>query len=123
VNKLLLTLTLLFSTTLFGQVQSHTANIVTHYVTIDDMVARNYFSHFDPITSESLVIIKPVVTECEEAGENIISVDEYGEKNTDAIKAWINSPSHYKAMVNPDNDLTGIATNGNIGVQSFCNLE
>ena len=122
-NKLLLTLTLLFSTTLFGQVQSHTANIVTHYVTIDDMVARNYFSHFDPITSESLVIIKPVVTECEEAGENIISVDEYGEKNTDAIKAWINSPSHYKAMVNPDNDLTGIATNGNIGVQSFCNLE
>jgi hypothetical protein len=37
-KKLLLTLTLLFSTTLFGQVQSHTANIVTHYVTIEDMV-------------------------------------------------------------------------------------
>ena len=40
-KKLLLTLTLLFSTTLFGQVQSHTANIVTHYVTIDDMVWNN----------------------------------------------------------------------------------
>lgn len=83
----------------------------------DDMVARNYFSHFDPVTGEGM--IDKQEPGCVQ-GENIINVGDLGEKNTEAINWWINSPAHYKAMTNPDYDITGIAVNGNIGVQHFC---
>ena len=37
--KLLFTLTLLLCSTIgFGQVQSHTATVVTHYLTVEDMM-------------------------------------------------------------------------------------
>lgn len=89
----------------------------------DDMVARKYFSHNDPVTGKNMVNILNSQKQCKDAGENIISVDEIGEKNTDAIKWWMNSKPHHDAILNTEHDLAGMAVNGDIGVMHFCNLK
>ena len=86
----------------------------------DDMVARNYFSHYDPVSGESLVKIKPVVTDCVDASENIVQITSFVDKNTLAIARWINSKPHYDAMLNANYTITGVAVSGTIGVQHFC---
>jgi uncharacterized protein YkwD len=86
----------------------------------DDMINRNYFSHYDPVTGGNLVQIIPTNPQCISASENIIKVDEYGEKNADALRWWLNSKSHREAILRADYTLTGVAVNGNIGVQHFC---
>ena len=37
-KKLLLTLALILTSSIFGQVKSHTATVVTHYLTLEDMI-------------------------------------------------------------------------------------
>lgn len=83
----------------------------------DDMVARNYFSHFDPIDGHKM--IDDQFPGCVQS-ENIILVDNIGEKNTDAIKWWMNSTAHRDALLRADFTHTGVAVNGDIGVQHFC---
>ena len=83
----------------------------------DDMVARGYFSHNDPVTGE-LMIAK------QDAGchfsENIVRTDRIGNDNTDAIKQWIGSESHKNAILNAKYTLAGMSVNDNIAVQHFC---
>ena len=88
----------------------------------DDMVARNYFSHNDPVTNANLVDILLTQKQCANSSENIISVDDIGEKNTDAIKWWMNSKPHHDAILDTQYNLAGMAVNGDIGVMHFCNL-
>ncbi len=89
----------------------------------DDMVARDYFGHNDPATGENLVNILNGIEVCKDASENIISVDDIGEKNTDALKWWMNSKPHHDAILDTQYDLAGMAVNGDIGVMHFCNLK
>lgn len=83
----------------------------------DDMVARDYFGHNDPVTGEKMI-------DKQDAGchfsENIISVDDIGEKNTDALKWWMNSKPHHDAILKAEYTSTGVAVNGNKAVQHFC---
>lgn len=83
----------------------------------DDMVARNYFAHRDPVTNENMVKALPY---CTFVSENLSKVDEFGDKNTDAITGWLNSKPHHDAMLDSRYTLTGIAVNGNIATQQFC---
>lgn len=89
---------------------------------VDDMVARKYFSHNDPITGESLVKIKASNPECAVASENI---DE-GTTNQEFVDEWMNSKPHHDAMLDAKYTLTGVAVvysqkNGWwIAVQHFC---
>ena len=82
----------------------------------DDMVARNYFSHDDPMTGAKMI-------NKQDAGckmsENIISSGTT-DRNSAAINWWLGSKSHKDAMLNPKYTKTGIGVNGDIGVQHFC---
>ena len=90
----------------------------------DDMTDRNYRSHFLPedpkatLTPEMASYIEPV---CTESSENYVydttddtqSVDE-------AFEWWMNSPSHKKAILDPQYTKTGFGISGSIVVQRFC---
>lgn len=85
----------------------------------DDMATNNYFDHISPLTGKhGYELIK--AEECTQGGENIIKVDDIGGKNGDALKWWLNSKPHHDAILDAKNVLSGIAVNGNIGVQHFC---
>jgi uncharacterized protein YkwD len=88
----------------------------------DDMVARHYFSHRDPVTDENMVDILKSQSQCTYASENIISSGTT-DRNAAAIEWWLNSPAHKKAMLDPDYETTGFGINGDIGVQHFCDLD
>lgn len=83
----------------------------------DDMVNRNYRSHFDPVTGKNLVQIIPTNPQCISASENI---SWNGENNAIVVKGWLGSKSHHDAMLRVDYTLTGVAVNGNVVVQHFC---
>jgi len=88
----------------------------------DDMVARNYFSHFDPVTGESLVVIKPTNPQCITAGENMVWIKYQTpqENNREAVDWWLNSKAHHDAMLDSRYSLTGIGIKDNRIVQHFC---
>lgn len=83
----------------------------------DDMMARNYFSHYDPITGENLVKIKKSVS-CVYASENIAGDFEY---NSAVVRSWMESKPHHDAILDPQYDSAGLAVSGNKVVQHFCN--
>ena len=92
----------------------------------DDMVARKYFSHFDPLDGHKMINDTNNLAQYNAicySSENIISVDDIGEKNTDALKWWMNSKPHHDAILNTEYDLAGMAVNGDVGVMHFCNLK
>ena len=89
----------------------------------DDMVARKYFSHNDPVTRENLVDILNGQKQCASSSENIMRRDRVGDDNKDAIESWMNSVAHRNAILDPQYDVTGVAINDNIAVQHFCNLK
>lgn len=89
----------------------------------DDMVARDYFSHYDPVTGESLVKIKPAVTDCVDASENISKIVGHADKNAGVVNGWMQSKPHHDAILDEQYDITGVAVNGNKVVQHFCNLK
>ena len=91
--------------------------VATAQARADDMVARNYFSHYDPVTGESLVKIKPTNPQCVSASENISS---YQPNSNEVVTGWVNSRAHYAAMVDARYTLTGVAVKNRIVVQHFC---
>lgn len=90
----------------------------------DDMVARNYFSHYDPVTGESLVDIKPIVKECVEAGENISdAVNPAQDLNISVVQSWMNSKPHHDAILKADHTHAGMAISRTKVVQHFCTIK
>lgn len=89
----------------------------------DDMTSRNYFSHYDPITGESLVDIKPIVTDCAEASENISNaIYQSPDMNKSVVDSWMLSKLHHDAILLADYDNAGIGLNGTKIALHFCNL-
>ena len=85
----------------------------------DDMVARNYFAHRDPVTNENMVKDLPY---CVFNSENIVWVkyETPQEDNQEAIDTWMNSKSHHDAALDSRYSLTGIGIKDNRIVQHFC---
>lgn len=86
----------------------------------DDMFTRNYFSHYDPITGKSMVLIKQTNPQCSEASENIGFSYDIGDNNQKQLDWWLNSKPHHDAILSADNTLTGVAVHGKYVVQHFC---
>lgn len=80
----------------------------------DDMVARNYYSHFDPVDGHAMIMDLDV--EGCVIGENLVIAD----NEVSAIVQWMQSESHRNAMLDKSTILTGIAINEKIIVQHFC---
>lgn len=90
----------------------------------DDMVARNYFSHNDPVTNANLVDILLTQKQCASSSENISQMEDHtGDNNIDTINGWMGSESHRNAILDQQYDISGIAVTGNKVVQHFCNLK
>ena len=85
----------------------------------DDMVARNYFAHRDPVTNENMVKAQPF---CVYASENIVWIkyETPQEDNREAVNWWLTSQPHREAMLDPKYTLTGIGIKDKRIVQSFC---
>lgn len=99
--------------------------VATAQARADDMITRDYFSHYDPITSESLVKIKPTNPQCITASENIQLMPIGGDSNKAIVDWWLNSLPHKQAMLDPKYTLTGIVSKENksrqyVSVQHFC---
>ena len=91
----------------------------TAQVRADDMVARNYFSHYDPVTGENLakILNKYYPDPCTKVSENISA---HHPTNQSAVAGWMGSKSHHDAILLPEYTLTGIAVKGDEIVQHFC---
>ena len=86
----------------------------------DDMKEFNYFGH----VRESYHGYEKAVElnqECIYASENITK-NIYSNTSSAAVNAWINSPSHFAAMVDSRYDTTGFGVSGEYIVQHFCDL-
>lgn len=87
----------------------------------DDMVARNYFSHYDPITNKNTTWDNPVwQKKCTYTSENI-SKD--WRTNEEVVSGWMGSKPHHDTILNARYSTSGIATNGSIVVQHFCQVK
>jgi uncharacterized protein YkwD len=87
----------------------------------DDMVARNYFSHFDPVDGHKM--INDQKPGCTGMSENIGMTNGYVNDNDTQLYGsggWMNSKPHREAILRTDYTLTGVAVNGNKVVQHFC---
>lgn len=88
----------------------------------DDMVAKNYFAHYNPVTNEFAgndYKMNPGL--CSYASENISRMDDpNGDNNQDAVSGWMNSKAHHDAILDSRYTLTGVAINGDKVVQHFC---
>lgn len=94
----------------------------------DDMVNRNYFGHWPetmdgkPNTEKytmNLELRIAVGRMCVSSSENISWGDKVNTSES-AMVGWINSEPHYKAMVDPRYESTGIGISGNKIAQHFC---
>jgi len=81
----------------------------------DDMIKRDYRSHFDPIDGHKMINNQDFG--CKGGSENI-SWDWYS--NASVVNGWWGSKSHHDAILRADYTLTGVAVNGNVVVQHFC---
>lgn len=96
--------------------------VATAQSRVDDMIARDYYSHNDPVTGESLVKIKATNPQCIVASENINAAT----TNEEAVTEWLKSKPHHDAMLDTRYSLTGIAVAKNPKanwyylVQHFC---
>jgi uncharacterized protein YkwD len=89
--------------------------VATAQARADDMVARNYFSHRDPVTNENMVKDLPY---CLFNSENI---SYHHASNESVITGWMGSKPHHDAMLDPRYTTTGIAVaNNDAVVQNFC---
>lgn len=99
--------------------------VATAQSRVDDMIARDYYSHNDPITGESLVKIKPTNPQCIVASENINAAI----TNEEAVAEWLSSKPHHDAMLDTRYSLTGISVAKNPKadwyylVQHFCQVK
>lgn len=91
----------------------------------DDMVARNYRSHYLPenpkatLTQEMYSYIEPV---CSSSGENYTSGQNGNQlmSTEQAINAWLNSPPHKAAILDSKYTKTGFGVSESVVVQHFC---
>lgn len=99
----------------------------------DDMATNHYYGHDNPKTGKvgpTYVLDIDVEDKCYNAGENIAASNTMGKTETveELVAGWRDSEPHYKAMINPENDLIGYAqtvdfkTNRVLYVQHFCKL-
>jgi len=84
----------------------------------DDMVARNYYGHEDPVTGVKMI-------DKQDAGcrfsENLNHVyRNTGDYSTVAVNGWLTSKPHREAMLNKDYTVTGVAVKDDKVVQHFC---
>jgi uncharacterized protein YkwD len=90
----------------------------------DDMVARNYFSHNDPVTGENLskILLQYYPEPCSSVSENIMQIKYTTpmEDNAEAVYSWMNSKKHHDAILLAEYNTTGIAVSGKNVVQHFC---
>ncbi len=93
----------------------------------DDMVARNYFDHYDPSSPAVMNGVQKAyeLTEhkvCSYASENIVWIKYKTpqEDNQEAVDWWMNSKAHHDAMLDAKYTLTGLAVNDGKIVQHFC---
>jgi uncharacterized protein YkwD len=93
--------------------------VATAQARADDMVARNYFAHRDPITNENMVKAQPF---CVYTSENIVWIKYQtpAEDNQESVDWWMNSKPHREAMLNNSNSLVGIAINSQKVVMHLC---
>lgn len=90
----------------------------------DDMVARDYFSHNDPVTGENMVNILNGQKHCRDASENISNaIYEKPDMSASVVDSWILSKPHHDAILLADYDLAGIGMNGTKIAFHFCNLK
>ncbi len=89
----------------------------------DDMVARDYFGHNDPVTGENLVNILNGQKQCAISSENIGQTYSNPDDNIKQVSNWMNSKAHHDAILSTEYDITGVAVNGIKVVQHFCNLK
>jgi uncharacterized protein YkwD len=82
----------------------------------DDMVARNYFSHYDPITGEKMIDLQDA--QCSQS-ENIAEAATR-DRNKNAIEMTLNSQSHRLAMLNAKYAIIGLGIKDNYAVFHFC---
>ena len=94
--------------------------VATAQARADDMVARNYFSHFDPVDGHKLINDKTDLggqKQCLYASENI---SEKGSTEQEAVGGWMGSKPHHDAILDERYTSTGVAVNGDKVVQHFC---
>lgn len=86
----------------------------------DDMVARNYFSHFDPIDGHKMIDDQDF--QCTGGSENISMTvpGETGDYNINTVNSFMNSKSHRDAILDTRYTLTGVAISKDKIVQHFC---
>lgn len=88
-------------------------------VKADDMVARNYYAHDDPLTGKNPAWDNPIWKQkCMHSGENINTGP--NPTNENIVSSWMSSKPHHDAILNPSYTTSGIAVNRNIVVQHFC---
>lgn len=88
----------------------------------DDMVKRDYFSHYDPITGDNLakVLNKYYPSPCSKVSENIGMTSGHLNNNTAKVDGWMKSKPHREAILLSEYTLTGVAVSGDKVVQHFC---
>lgn len=94
----------------------------------DDMVARKYFSHNDPVDGHKMVNDTNNLAQYNAicySSENISEVVFGGtiDDNISSVNGWMGSESHRKAILDSQYDITGVAISSNKIVQHFCNLK
>lgn len=89
----------------------------------DDMKARNYFGHVSPDGVRGNDIAHGNMPECVALNENITDsgTPEYNTLEA-GMKAWVDSPGHYKQMIKPEYSRTGFGITSTGLVQHFCQL-
>lgn len=92
----------------------------------DDMAKYDYTEHINPLTGKhGYSYANDTGIVCEYVSENIFSGDQQFISASESVKSWMESESHRKAILNPDNSLTGVGiATGSHGkvyqVQHFC---
>lgn len=87
----------------------------------DDMKKRHYFGHVDPDGKHGYEIAAEHAPECAELSENITDSGAAIYNTTEAgIKAWVESPPHYSAMIDTRYTLTGFGVTSTGLVEHFC---
>ena len=87
----------------------------------DDMFKNNDTDHIDANGEHGYMYMKDAGIRCSYISENISYELHKADSTTEsAMQGWINSPAHYKAMVDPKYTSTGFGIHGWAVVEHFC---
>lgn len=73
----------------------------------DDMATRHYFDHANPEGIKGWTLISKYLTSATRRSENLTMCPD---SNLRAFKNWMNSPAHYRGMIDTTVTLYGTAT-------------